>query len=294
MNNPLINDKLKEGILGYRSSVRNWSKYNKSLVERMFSLLDTNSLYKWKHSLEEENKCKRGRPFKVPDVLINFLAKIRSIYSIPFRSLESILKIFSGIMGLNAIHYTSIFRRIRNMEVMNTENNSENIECAIDSTGFKITIRGDYLGNKWKRDRKGWAKLHVIVDINEIRALTFSITDEHIHDSIEALNLVNRIRDKASKLCGYKAIIPLMKNHSTLSRGSPYRARIAREIRRTSESQWKNNNNYGKRWIVEIYFSGLKSVMGEIIKAKRHQYIAQEISKWLNYYNIMRNMAEAY
>ena len=40
------------------------------------------------------------------------------------------------------------------MKVMNTENNSENIECAIDSTGFKITIRGDYLGNKWKRDRK--------------------------------------------------------------------------------------------------------------------------------------------
>ena len=34
------------------------------------------------------------------------------------------------------------------MKVVNTENNSENIECAIDSTGFKITIRGDYLGNK--------------------------------------------------------------------------------------------------------------------------------------------------
>ena len=274
-----IYDKLREVILGYRSSVRDWSKYNKSLVERMFSLLDTNSLYKWKHSLEEENKCKRGRPFKVPDVLINFLAKIRSIYSIPFRSLQSILKIFSGIMGLNAIHYTSIFRRIRNMEVMNTENNFENVECAIDSTGFKITIRGDYLGNKWNRRRKGWIKLHVIVDVNNIRALTFSITDEHIHDSREALNLVNRIRDKASKLCGYKAhdsrsiynslngksIIPTRKNSSTLSRGSPYRARITREIRRTSESEWKNNNNYCKRWIVEIYFSGLKRVMGEII-----------------------------
>jgi len=29
---------------------------------------------------------------------------------------------------------------------------------------------------------------------------------------------------------------------------------------------------------VEIYFSGLKSVMGEIIKAKRPQYMAQEIA----------------
>jgi len=82
MNNPPINDKLKEGILGYWSSVRDWSKYNRSLVERMFSLLDTNSLYKWKHLLEEDNRYKIGRPFKVPDVLINFFAKISSIYSI--------------------------------------------------------------------------------------------------------------------------------------------------------------------------------------------------------------------
>ena len=72
--------------------------------------------------------------------------------------------------------------------------------------------------------------MRVTVDINEIRALTFSITDEHIHDSREALNLVNRMKDKISKpygdraydsksiynaLCG-NAIIPLRKNHSTL------------------------------------------------------------------------------
>jgi len=120
--------------------------------------------------------------------------------------------------------------------------------------------------------------MRVTVDINEIRAIIFSITDEHIHDSIEALNLVNRIRDKISKPYRGKAIIPLRKNYSTLSKGSPYRARIAREIRRTSEIKWKNNNNYGRRWIVEIYFSGLNSIMGEMIKAKRHQYIAQEIS----------------
>ena len=56
----------------------------------------------------------------------------------------------------------------------------------------------------------------------------------------------------------------------------------------------ENNNNYGRRWIVEIYFSGLKSVMGEIIKARRPECIAQEIAMQLNYYNIMRSMMEAY
>ena len=136
--------------------------------------------------------------------------------------------------------------------------------------------------------------MRVIVDIHGIGAIIFSITDEHIHDSIEVLNLVNRMRDKISKLCGYKVIIPLRKNSSTFSRGSPYRARITREIRRTSKSECKNNSNYGKRWIVEIYLSGLKRVMGEIIKARRSEYIAQEIAMKVHYYNIMRSMMEDY
>jgi len=212
-------------------------------------------------------------------------------------------------MGLDTIHHTSIFRRIRNMgNFISYENSSESIECAVDSTVFKITIRGDYLGNKWKRDRKGWMRLHVIVDINDIKALTFSITDEHVQDSKEALNLGNRIRESISRLYGDeaydsrsiynalsgRAIIPTRKNSSTLSRGSPYRARITREIRRTSEDEWKKNNNYNRRWIVEIYFSGLKRVMSEIIRAKKPEYIAQEIAIKVHYYNVLRQMTEAY
>jgi len=45
---------------------------------------------------------------------------------------------------------------------------------------------------------------------------------------------------------------------------------------------------------LEIYFSGLKRVMGEIIKARRPEYIAQEIAMKVHYYNILRQMAEAY
>jgi hypothetical protein len=34
--------------------------------------------------------------------------------------------------------------------------------------------------------------------------------------------------------------------------------------------------------------------MGEIIKARRPEYIAQEIAMKVHYYNIMRSMTEAY
>ena len=64
---------------------------------------------------------------------------------------------------------------------------------------------------------------------------------------------------------------PPRKNASTEFRGSPARAKIVRFIKKNSMEQWKENNSYGKRWLVEIYFSGLKRVMSEVIKAKKRR-----------------------
>lgn len=52
--------------------------------------------------------------------------------------------------------------------------------------------------------------------------------------------------------------------------------------------QWKNIHEYGKRWSVEIYFSGLKRVMGVVIRARRPEYMIQEVGSKVLYYNMMR------
>jgi len=52
---PQIKDKLREGTLGYRSSVRNWSKYNKSLVDwctvYWTSILSPNGSIPWRKKI---------------------------------------------------------------------------------------------------------------------------------------------------------------------------------------------------------------------------------------------------
>ena len=58
--------------------------------------------------------------------------------------------------------------------------------------------------------------------------------------------------------------------------------------RKLGEEEWKRVHEYGKRWTVEIYFSGLKRVMGEIIKARRTDYMIQEVGLKVLYYNMMR------
>ena len=91
-----------------------------------------------------------------------------------------------------------------------------------------------------------------------------------------------------------KAVIPPKRNASTRSNGSPARAKIVRQVMKIGEEQWKKENGYGKRWIAEIFFSGLKRTMGEVIKAMRPDNIAQEIAMKVVWYNEMRHMTEAY
>ena len=266
--------------------------YNRSLVNRIEDLLDPSFLMDWKMLLDENNHGKRGHPFTTPDAFITFLAKLRAVYSIPFRSLEGIARIFARITGIATVCYTSIFRRIRKIIPGIESHDGKPVDCAIDSTGFKITIRGDYLGSKWKKARRGWSKLHAVISINDVSVISFAITDEHVHDAKAGKELLTSVKDRIRKIFGDKGydsksiyntfgentIIPPRKNASTRSRGSPSRARIVRQIRRTGEREWKEAVDYGKRWHVEIYFSGLKRTMGEVIKANRPDYIVQEIA----------------
>lgn len=138
--------------------------------------------------------------------------------------------------------------------------------------------------------------------------ISFAITDEHVHDAKAGRKILESVKNRIMRIFGDKGydskgifnlfgsrtVIPPRKNASTRSRGSRTRAGIVRQIHKTSEKEWKESVNYGKRWNVEIYFSGLKRTMGEVIKAVRLDYIAQEIALKVQYYNIMREMTHAY
>jgi transposase len=293
-------------VHGKNSNKRIWSLYNESLVRRMKDILDLKDMENYSHDLKKQNRRKNGRPLILPDKIIGILARIRAVFNASFRSLESYMRIFREILGIPRISYSSIFRRIRKIRVPEIMNASSSV--AVDSTGFKTTIRGDWLSNKWSKKRKGWIKLHVSADTEKIMASRMSLTAEHSHDPTQFYRLItgHEVKVFADKAYdsrkifnllgnnGAEAIIPLRKNFSTLSRTSPLRGKTAREIRKLGEEEWKCVHEYGKRWTVEIYFSGLKRVIGEIIRARRTDYMIQEVGSKVLYYNMMRENTRTY
>ena len=156
--------------------------------------------------------------------------------------------------------------------------------------------------------KKGWIKLHASVSTDQVQAQRIAIASAHMHDSQILPLLVTGKEDQVFADKAYdsrkifnlldsnstEAIIPLRKNFRTTARGSPLRHRTARLIRNMGEEEWKRIHDCGRRWIVEIYFSGLKRVMVEVIKAGKLECVIQEIGLKVLYYNYLRSDTRAY
>src|SRR3954471_1343751 len=94
--------------------------------------------------------------------------------------------------------YSTISRRINRLNVKIKEDNKvkefeeEYIVVGIDSTGIKVTNRGQWLRDKWNI-RKGYLKIHIAVDVKSKKIISMKVTDEHIHDSKMLPRLVEEI-----------------------------------------------------------------------------------------------------
>ena len=89
------------------------SGYSESYILAMDDFLDNSSLNRWRELLKENNYRKRGRPYRIPGIVILYLAKLRELRGISFRQLQSELHNLSREFKFPEISFTSIYRRIR-------------------------------------------------------------------------------------------------------------------------------------------------------------------------------------
>ena len=267
---------------------RNWREYNNKLVKRGEFYLLTDFIQNWNEELVEMNKNKRGCPFEYPCSFIEFAAFLQVGFNLPFRQLKG------------AFHPQS-----------DNENEDEDVITAIDATGMKITNRGEWIREKWKK-KKGWIKVHIIIDVKTKELLGIEITDERVGDNKEfenlveqaentlngrkiALNLADPAHDTKDsfnylKKKKIKSGIKMRKNASTRARGSPYRAKCVRELRKIGYTAWKKKYKYGMRWAAEGYFSAVKRIFGEETRATSVEGMMQEVLMKFLFYNVLVNM----
>jgi len=189
----------------------NWNKYNESLVKRGEILLDFDVIDNWDNELEEMNKGKEGRKFVYPDSFIKLLGYMRIYFHLPYRQTEGIVRAHAANTLPSIPNYSRICRRIIRLIIkINDDNDDVNNSSlqhdddyfiiAIDSTGIKVSNRGEWIRHKWNVKR-GYLKIHVAVDIKKKRILSLLIvTSEQVHDGKVLPELVDDITIKQNKV----------------------------------------------------------------------------------------------
>lgn len=296
---------------------RNWKVYNKQLVRRGELFISLDFLENWDQELQQMNIGKVGRKFIYPEKFIKWTSLAYHVMNMPYRTIQGFLRSMSKyIPGLKAADYTTLFRRIRNadinlidsMPVMNGP-----FVVSVDTTGVKITTRGDWLRYKWRihKEHRGWVKIHMAVDTRRKEILAVNITDEKIGDDTGFIDLMDQCYDNIGQskikkvladgaydrvkiyhylyLNGIKSGIKMRKDAVTEFKGSHYRVECVSNRNKIGHSAWKKEVDYGERWSSEAVFSSVKRMLGEAVRSKSKEGSLRDAYRKCVYYNALNN-----
>lgn len=290
------------------SDLRDWNGYNEALVKRGLILLDVDFVAGWQRELKAMNDGKEGGRYRYPESFIKLLAVVHA-YVLPYRQLEGFMRGLSQYVdGLKAPDYTTIWWRIAKMKVdlASTVDVDKDVTIAVDSSGIKVSNRGEWMHKKWKVKR-GFIKVHLAVDVKTKQILAIEVTEEDVGDgrvfgrlvrgSADVADLKKVIGDGAYDSKGnfhlanameIEPLIRVRKNASFSSRGClPRKFAVVLQL---GNSDWRRECGYGYRWMVESAFSSIKRVFGEYICAVKWPSIVKELLLKASIYNLFMKM----
>ena len=275
----------------------------------------------WDIEIEDMNEKKEGRRYRYPDSLILVIGYIRVYLHLPYRQTEGIIKATGKNLPSHP-SYSQINRRVNNLDIDSGRSSSEldgdndDFIMAVDSTGIKVTNRGQWMHDKWdaQNKKKGYLKTHVAVNIKTKEILALEVTDERVYDGRVMDKLIEHVLKSNDNG-------PAIKIKSVLADGaydsnenfkyleenkiqpgikvrgnSIISAKNARTRNKEVRSQkdfprWKKKRKYGKRWVAETAFSSIKRTYGEHVSATRFQNMVKEMALKVSPYNLFRRLS---
>jgi transposase len=308
-----------------------WPSYNRSLVRRGEILFSYGFLDMWDSELDRMNESKKGRPYSFPDSFILVIGYMRAYFHLPYRQTEGIIK----ATGKSLPHHPSyghICKRINSLNAdfhigIKTGDDDDDLIIAVDSTGIKVTNRGQWMSDKWgdaagNKRKRGYLKIHVAVNIKTREILALEVTDEKVHDGTVMKKLVENVlydrhhhhhhhhhhhKEKVKSILAdgaydsnenfillkgkrIKPVIKVKRNSVVSSKNSKTRNA---EVRQQTKDflKWKRKRKYGHRWMAETAFSSIKRMFGEHVSSTRFQNMVKEMMLKVSLYNLFTRLA---
>lgn len=280
--------------------VIHWPSYNQSLARRGEILFSYDFLDMWDNNLDKMNENKKGKPYSFPDSFLLIIGYMRIYFHLPYRQTEGIIKATGKNLPVHP-SYSQICRRANKLDIA-SKRLSDDDDCiiiALDSTGIRITNRGQWMQEKWQVRKKGYLKIHIAVNIKAKEILALEVTGEKVHDGKIMPKLIehilkrsnNNIKIKSAlgdgsydsnenfKYLQRKRIRPGIKVRKNSIFSIKNNSLRNREVYSQSKDllKWKKSRKYGNRWIAETVFSSMKRTYGEYVSAIKYQNMINEL-----------------
>jgi hypothetical protein len=284
---------------------RNWPEYNAKIVRRGEFYLDLSCVKNWSWELREMNRKKTGAPYKYPNTFITFASIIYTFFRMPYRQLEGFIRRLSTYEpGLLAADYTTLHKRISKQD-LGIDIPENDAIVAVDSTGIKVTNRGDWMREKHGKQRRGWLKVHVAVDVESKKLLSLDVTEEDISDSevlrplLKDVNIEEGLMDGAydtndafefMKSKGVDCPGIKIRENAIVGKDVSARSTAVLEFKKIGYKAWKQMHQYGRRWAAEGFFSSIKRIFGETVRASSPDGMVSEVKRAFILYNILMSI----
>ena len=283
-----------------------WKEIDARYVRQGELLLDLEFVKGWNREVGDMNDGKEGRPFRYPDSFITFVGMVQTVFHLPNRQTEGFFKALSRFIDFEAPDHTTVGRRVSKLKLDLDDqliNSNEPVTIAVDSSGVKVTNRGDWVRRKHGLERRGWLKLHVAVNVKNRQVLSMEVTGEDVHDtkmlkplvenSLKVAPVEKALGDGAYDSranfqflsdSGVEPVIKVRKGSVPKAKGC-YPRKYAVEEQLEDQERWSKKHDYGHRWMAESAFSSIKGRLGEYVRAKKIQNMIQEVKLKVFTYN---------
>lgn len=188
-----------------RYRIRNWSDYNKALIQRgsLTIWVEESSLKKW---LSVSCTGSAGRPPTYSDEAILMMLVLRERFGLSLRSLQGFVISLFTIMGivLPVPSYTQISRRATSLHKrLRRLSDGRPRHLIFDSTGLKVHGEGEWkVKVHGKGKRRVWKKFHVGVDAETQDIVMCELTGRDEGDAVTAGKMLDRHRGRLKSVRG--------------------------------------------------------------------------------------------
>jgi Transposase DDE domain len=277
-----------------RAPVRDWSAYNRAVIERgsLTVWVDADALTNWSGASDPR---RIGRPFVHGDAAIQLVLTLREMYRLPLRAAQGFTaSIFAALgVALPVPHYATLSRRSGAVPIdLGATPAAGPRVLVLGRTGLKVFGEGEWKVRKHGySQRRTWRKLHLAIDARTQEIVACETTECGATDASQVGPLLDAVEEDVSHLTadgahdqaavheaararGAVPVVPPRRGAKVRRHGNRSGPRLARDenirgVRRHGRRGWKRRVRYHERSLAETGMFRLKNNLGERLRGRK-------------------------